>query len=563
MEEQGDTAVLPAPTLAPPTPKVIRMKSPSPGYRGRSQTPVRGRSQTPLMRYREKSETPSAWRSITPFISREEKEKTPFEIGPNILLQLASYKAIIDKALVMDISMEEEAPAKFIISEQSVIDRAAVMDISNVEIIYVEDDDYDSMDTESYRDSESPGSVILESEGGEPIEGGDGEEAAPKEKKKKKGKKVIKKKEKKEKEPSPPKLKLDMPEKPKISKAKLFEQQQAREEKEKAAEKPPPKRKGGKLTGALAAMQAEEAKQKEAEEQKKLIEEKMKKMKAEQEAKKQAEAEERAEDEEEEPEDREESEMPESGDEQGSEERGSDEGSGGESGSGSEAGSDEEDGDGGSRSGSEQGDAASSMGRRGSQSSEDNFTRPNYDEEWTKMDADGQGVIRSTYERKQHKKLSERERDQEWQKRRESTRIPRIHTHLKDVAVEEGHNVRLTCTVTGPELMIKWLRDGNPLERGPKYRILANEGMLILEIMRALPSDSAEYTCSLSNINGEASTSAIVTVYDVIRDDPIPPTFTSARGTYTCYSFCILYIFTIKQLFFYRLLSLERGYSWH
>lgn len=534
MEEQGDTAVLPAPTqLAPPTPKVIRMKSPSPGFRGRSQTPVRGRSTTPLMRYREKSETPSAWRSITPFISREEKEKTPFEIGPNILLQLASYKAIIDKALVMDISMEEEAPAKFIISEQSVIDRAAVMDISNVEIIYVEDDfDYDSMDGESYRDSESPSSVILESEGGESIEGGEGEEAAPKEKKKKKGKKVVKKKEKKEKEASPPKLKLDMPEKPKISKAKLFEQQQAKEEKEKAAEKPPPKRKGGKLTGALAAMQAEEAKQKEAEEQKRIIEEKMKKMKAEQEAKKQADAEARDEgdeEEQEEHEEHEESEMPESGDEHGSEDGGSDEESGGDqSGSGSERGSDEEDGE--SHAGTEDGDGASSMGRRGSQSSEDEFTRPNYDEEWTKMDADGQGVIRSTYERKQHKKLSERERDQEWQKRRESTRIPRIHTHLKDVAIEEGHNVKLTCTATGPELSIKWLRDGNPIERGPKYRILVNEGMLILEIMRALPSDSAEYTCSLGNINGEASTSAIVTVYDVIRDDPIPPTFTSARG---------------------------------
>lgn len=534
MEEQGDTAVLPAPTyLQPPTPKVIRMRSPS---RGRSQTPVRGRSQTPLMRYREKSETPSAWRSITPFITREEKEKTPFEIGPNILLQLASYKAIFDKALVMDISMEEEPPAKYIISEHSVIDRAAVMDISNVEIIYVEDDfDYDSADTESYRESESPSSIIDESIAGDtPAEG---EEDAPKEKKKKKAKKTVKKKEKKEKEASPPKLKLDMgPAEPKVSRAKAFQQEQAKDEKEKKAEKPPPKRKGGKLTGALAAMQAEEAKQKEAEEQKRLIEEKMKKMKAEQEAKKQAEAEARAQGNEEENEDeheeREESEMPESGDERASEERGSEEGSeqgsdqesGSGSGSGSEAGSDDEE------RGTEQGDAASSMGRRGSQSSEDDFTRPNNDEEWTKLDGDGQGVIRSTYERKKHKKLTERERDQEWQKRRESTRIPRIHTHLKDLASEEGHNVKLTCTASGPELMIKWLRDGNPVERSPKYKILVNEGILSLEIMRALPSDSAEYTCLLSNINGEASTSAIVTIYDVIRDDPVPPTFTSARG---------------------------------
>lgn len=137
--------------------RIMRMRSPSPGLRDRSQTPIRGRSMTPLQLFREKSATPSAWRSITPFISREEKEKTPFEIGPNILQQLASYKAIIDKALVMDISLEEEAPAKFILSEQSVIDKAAVMDLSNVEIIYVEDDDIDG--ESDYRESETPDSM--------------------------------------------------------------------------------------------------------------------------------------------------------------------------------------------------------------------------------------------------------------------------------------------------------------------------------------------------------------------------------------------------------------------
>lgn len=142
-------------SLRVPERRVIRMRSPSP-FRDRSMTPVRGRSVTPFQLYREKSATPSAWRSITPFISREEKEKTPFEIGPNILQQLASYKAIIDKALVMDISLEEELPAKFILSEHSVIDRAAVMDLSNVEIIYVEDDDFEDSD---YRESESPASV--------------------------------------------------------------------------------------------------------------------------------------------------------------------------------------------------------------------------------------------------------------------------------------------------------------------------------------------------------------------------------------------------------------------
>lgn len=273
-------------TLQIPEKRVMRIRSPSP-FRGRSMTPVRGgRSMTPLAAYRcirDKSETPSVWRSITPFLSRDDKEKTPFEIGANILQQLASYKAIIDKALVMDISLDEERPAKYILSDQSVIDKAAVLDLGNVEILYVEDDEIEESD---YRESESPASTGVAEDREKSVEtaGSDEEGSGEKKKKPKKAKKVVKKKaEKKEKESSPPKLKLDLDTKPKVNKAKLFEQQQKAE---KPMDKPPPKVKSGKLSGALAAMKAEEEKMKEAEEQKKAIEEKMKQMKAEQEAKK-------------------------------------------------------------------------------------------------------------------------------------------------------------------------------------------------------------------------------------------------------------------------------------
>lgn len=64
------------------------------------------------------------------------------------------------------------------------------------------------------------------------VSGSDDEGAGEKKEKKKtkKAKKVVKKKEKKEKESSPPKLKLDMGEsKPKVNKAKMFEQSQKEE----------------------------------------------------------------------------------------------------------------------------------------------------------------------------------------------------------------------------------------------------------------------------------------------------------------------------------------------
>lgn len=165
-------------------------------------------------------------------------------------------------------------------------------------------------------------------------------------------------------------------------------------------------------------------------------------------------------------------------------------------------------------------------------SSEDDFTRPNPEDDalWSKLDEEQQGIIRAKYERKKHKKMTERERDLEFQKAREAARLPRIHAHLKDISTTEGHNVKLTCTVTGPELVIKWLKDGEPIEKSPRHRILINEGILSFEILRALPTDSGEYTCTLKNTNGDASTSSIVTIYEIIKDDPTPPTFTAVRG---------------------------------
>lgn len=137
-----------------------------------------------------------------------------------------------------------------------------------------------------FSESESPASHAAseEREKSADLTAGSDDEQAGEEKKKKKtkkAKKVVKKKEKKEKEDTPPRLKLDLDTKPKVNKAKMFEQKNVEE-----AKPPPAARSTGKLTGALAAMKAEEAKMKEAEEQKKQIEEKMKRMKAEQEAKK-------------------------------------------------------------------------------------------------------------------------------------------------------------------------------------------------------------------------------------------------------------------------------------
>lgn len=192
--------------------------------------------------------------------------------------------------------------------------------------------------------------------------------------------------------------------------------------------------------------------------------------------------------------------------------------------------------------------------RRGSESSEDDFYKTNPDEEalWSKLDEVEQGIIRSKYQPEEFKNLTERERFFAFQRARESARLPRIHSHIRDVTVSEGHNVKLTCTASGPEMSIRWLKDGIPVEKSIKNRILVNEGILSLEILRAIASDSGEYTCSLKNQNGEASTSAIVTIYEIIKDDPIPPTFISARGKLLLIRFFLFNLIRIFRTFAIR-----------
>lgn len=152
---------------------------------------------------------------------------------------------------------------------------------------------------------------------------------------------------------------------------------------------------------------------------------------------------------------------------------------------------------------------------------------------WKKLDEAEQGIIRSLYKPEQFQSLTERERFFAFQRARDTVRLPRIQTHVRDVTIAEDHNVKLTCTATGPEMSVRWLKDGNPIEKSARVRILGNEGMYSLEIIRAGETDSGEYTCFFYNSNGEASTSAIVTVYAVIKEDPVPPTFVSVRGMLT------------------------------
>ncbi|XP_068144679.1 muscle M-line assembly protein unc-89 isoform X5 [Drosophila tropicalis] len=539
-------------TLQVPTQKKRKLKSPTPGsLRGRSATPIHGRSQTPFTLYMtRRSATPSTWRSITPFLKREEKEKTPFELGRDIKSQTTCNIAVFDRALVMDISepLDVQKPVRYITSDLSVIDRAAVMDVSNVEVIYVVEE-YEEVEEEELIEEVKPKkkekkarkprtqrkSIDKEaSPSGEADEFGefgaedreDSVDFDDSDEPVKKGKKKAppKKKEKKEKSPSPKlTLKLEMGGGQKASK-KMFEQQAA-------APKPPPKKSKMVLQmeeQARAAAKAAEEEANRAKPKGETFEERQKRLKAEKEEEERLEAEQRALEEAEA-----EAEAEEDEDVEG-------EGDGDEATEGGTAYGDEQSNIGTEAGGEDAEDeeadevAALPEKRRGSDSSDD-FVRPDpYDEErWQRIAAvEGEEFMMQMRKYSIAKRISEKERDADWQRRREQARLPKFINFLSDRTVEAGQNVRLACAVDGPELSAKWFKDRRQLERDGTHRISNNNNILVLEVVNTNILDSGEYSCVISNQNDEVTSSCIVTVYEVFKDEPKPPSIQYIKEYY-------------------------------
>nr|XP_046247907.1 obscurin [Scatophagus argus] len=82
---------------------------------------------------------------------------------------------------------------------------------------------------------------------------------------------------------------------------------------------------------------------------------------------------------------------------------------------------------------------------------------------------------------------------------------------LKNLQVEEGHNITLYCEVSKPGVPVEWRLGGDLLENGEKYQIKQRDSGLELIIRDADPEDSGVYTC----VCREQKTKATVKVISV------------------------------------------------
>ena len=74
-------------------------------------------------------------------------------------------------------------------------------------------------------------------------------------------------------------------------------------------------------------------------------------------------------------------------------------------------------------------------------------------------------------------------------------------------AIEEGRNAHFEAKlepITDPNLQVEWLRDGEPVTVGHRFRPVHDFGYVALDIVGAIEEDSGVYTCRATNLAGQA-----------------------------------------------------------
>ena len=81
---------------------------------------------------------------------------------------------------------------------------------------------------------------------------------------------------------------------------------------------------------------------------------------------------------------------------------------------------------------------------------------------------------------------------------------------LQDVEGQEGQGVELECTLSKPDVKVKWLKNKKPLTPSDRIKIVCDRYRHFLQIMDTIPEDDGEYTVVLPN---EKESSAKLKIY--------------------------------------------------
>ena len=92
------------------------------------------------------------------------------------------------------------------------------------------------------------------------------------------------------------------------------------------------------------------------------------------------------------------------------------------------------------------------------------------------------------------------------------TEKPNFLTNLRGLEkIREGQRAHFEAKlepITDPHLQVEWLKDGEPVIVGHRFRPIHDFGYVALDIIDTISEDSGIYTCRATNLNGSAEIQA-------------------------------------------------------
>lgn len=90
---------------------------------------------------------------------------------------------------------------------------------------------------------------------------------------------------------------------------------------------------------------------------------------------------------------------------------------------------------------------------------------------------------------------------------------PKFSKELKDLTVNDGESLTLSCNVTGdPEPQVTWTKNNKPLSSSEVVDLKYKNGVATLRINEVYPEDEGEYVCKATNSIGTSDTRCRLTV---------------------------------------------------
>lgn len=108
---------------------------------------------------------------------------------------------------------------------------------------------------------------------------------------------------------------------------------------------------------------------------------------------------------------------------------------------------------------------------------------------------------------------------------------PLFLTHLTNRTIEEGIPIKFSCFAMGPELNVKWFKNGEPYVPISPVKMSSDDGLIVLEFLSPTKADSGRYKVNVFNAAGTISSTAFLEIYSTkgttVTAD-LPPVFTSS-----------------------------------